>query len=132
MSIGFILFRIFRIQINRYVFFLILLPLLFNCFFLFNYVFSKRPTQETYLYAYGITDIQGSKGRYSSQKGRSTTIYLEGGVYKEYTLPRMFFNYEKMKDKSVITYDIEDGFFGFRVVKDYEFSEDSTNHIFQY
>jgi len=44
----------------------------------------------------------------------------------------MFFNYEKMKDKSVITYDIEDGFFGFRVVKDYEFSEDSTNHIFQY
>lgn len=132
MSIGFILFRIFRIQINRYVFFLILLPLLFNCFFLFNYVFSKRPGQETYRYAYGITDIQGSKGRYSSQKGRSTTIYLEGGVYKEYTLPRMFFNYEKMKDKSVITYDIEDGFFGFRVVKDYEFSEDSTNHIFQY
>ena len=81
---------------KRFVFFLILLPLLFNCFFLFNYVFSKRPTQETYLYAYGITDIQGSKGRYSSQKGRSTTIYLEGGVYKEYTLPRMFFNYEKM------------------------------------
>lgn len=131
MSIGFILFRIFRIQINRYVFFLILLPLLFDCFFLFNYVFSKRPTQN-YRYTYGITDIQGSKGRYSSQKGRSTTIYLEGGVYKEYTLPRMFFNYEKMKDKSVITYDIEDGFFGFRVVKDYEFSEDSTNHIFQY
>lgn len=97
-----------------------------------NYVFSKRPTQETYLYAYGITDIQGIKGSYSSQKGRLTTIYLEGGVYKEYDLPRMFFNYEKMKDKSVITYDIEDGFFGFRVVKDYEFSEDSTNHLFQY
>lgn len=131
MSIGFILFRIFRIQINAYVFFLILLPLLFNCFFLVNYVFSKRPTQETYRYAYRIKDIQGSKGRYSSQKGRLTTIYLEGGVYKEYNLPRMFFNYEKMKDKRVITYDI-DGFFGFRVVKDYEFSEDSTNHIFQY
>ena len=37
-----------------------------------------------------------------------------------------------MKDKRVITYDIEDGFFGIRVVKDYEFFEDSTNHIFQY
>ena len=47
-----------------------------------NYVFSKRPTQETYRYAYRIKDIQGSKGRYSSQKGRLTTIYLEGGVYK--------------------------------------------------
>lgn len=88
--------------------------------------------QEIYRYTYGITDIQGSKGRYSSKKGRSTTIYLEGGVYKEYYLPRKFFNYEKMKDKRVITYDIEEGLFGFRVVKDYEFSEDSTNHIFQY
>ena len=114
------------------MFFLILLPLLFSCFFLVNYVFSKRPMQEIYRYTYGITDIQGSKGRYSSQKGRSTTIYLEGGVYKEYYLPRKFFNYEKMKDKRVITYDIEEGLFGFRVVKDYEFSEDSTNHIFQY
>lgn len=48
MSIGFILFRIFRIQINRYVFFLILLPLLFNCFFLlitfFLNVRRRRPT----------------------------------------------------------------------------------------
>lgn len=129
---GLIVFRIFRFQMNAYVFFLILLPLLFNCFFLVNYVFSKRPMQEIYRYTYGITDIQGSKGRYSSQKGRSTTIYLEGGVYKEYYLPRMFFNYEKMKDKRVITYDIEESLFGFRVVKDYEFSEDSTNHIFQY
>ena len=56
--------------------------------------------QEIYRYTYGITDIQGSKGRYSSQKGRSTTIYLEGGVYKEYYLPRMFFNYEKMKEEN--------------------------------
>jgi len=44
----------------------------------------------------------------------------------------MFFNYEKMKDKRVITYNMEDGLFGFRAVKDYEFSGDNTNHIFHY
>lgn len=44
----------------------------------------------------------------------------------------MFFDYEKMKYKRVITYDIEDRFCGLRVVKDYEFSEDETNYIFQY
>lgn len=37
-----------------------------------------------------------------------------------------------MKDKRLITHDIEDGLFGFRVVKGYEFSEDKTNYIFQY
>ena len=95
-------------------------------------MFAESRQCESYRYAYGITDIQGNRGRYCSQKGRSTTIHLERGIYKEFYLPRMFFDYEKMKDKRVITYDIEESLFGFRVVKDYEFSEDSTNHIFQY
>lgn len=129
---GALSYRFLKLKVTKQVFFLILLPLLFNCFFLVNYVFSKRPKQETYRYAYGITDIQGSRGRYSTQKGRSTTINLERGIYKEFYLPRMFFDYEKMKDKKLITYDIEDGLFGFRVVKDYKFSEDKTNYIFQY
>src|SRR5690606_17774851 len=76
---GAISYRFLKLKVTKQVFFLILLPLLFNCFFLVNYVFSKRPKQETYRYAYGITDIQGSRGRYSTQKGRSTTINLERG-----------------------------------------------------
>lgn len=38
----------------------------------------------------------------------------------------MFFNYEKMINKRVITYKIEDGLFSFSV------SENNTNHLFQY
>ena len=104
MLIGTIIYRHWKLPINPYQYYLIYLPFLFNLFFLVNYVFSSNDRNETYDYQYGITDIQGDRGPRSSKKGRSTTIHLEDRKYEAYYFPRMFFNYETMKDKKTITY----------------------------
>lgn len=129
MLIGYIVYRQGRFHINQYVYYLIYLPLIFNSFFLVNYLFSTHKKVETYDYQYGITDVQGDRGPRSSKKGRSTTIHLEGGKYEAYYFPRMFFNYDTMKDKKTITYYLEDGLFGFMVMKDYVFSQSNNNEI---
>ena len=127
--IGTIIYRHWKLPINPYQYYLIYLPFLFNLFFLVNYVFSSNDRNETYDYQYGITDIQGDRGPRSSKKGRSTTIHLEDRKYEAYYFPRMFFNYETMKDKKTITYCLEDGLFGFMVMKDYVFSQSNNNEI---
>ena len=127
-AFGVIFLKYFDLKINRYIFFIICLPAIFNTFFVLNYLFSNNKKIETYQYQYGITDIQGDRGYRSSKKGRSTTIHLEGGKYEAYYFPRMFFDYEKMKDKKTITYYLEDGFFGFMVMKDYVFSQNSNDY----
>ena len=129
MLIGTIIYRHWKLPINPYQYYLIYLPFLFNLFFLVNYVFSSNDRNETYDYQYGLTDIQGDRGPRSSKKGRSTTIHLEDGKYEAYYFPRMFFNYEMMKDKKTITYYLEDGLFGFMVMKDYVFSQSNNNEI---
>ena len=129
MLIGTIIYRHWKLPINPYQYYLIYLPFLFNLFFLVNYVFSSNDRNETYDYQYGITDIQGDRGPRSSKKGRSTTIHLEDRKYEAYYFPRMFFNYETMKDKKTITYCLEDGLFGFMVMKDYVFSQSNNNEI---
>ena len=50
-------------------------------------------------------------------------IDLPNDAYKEYKWFRMFFNFETMKNKSEITYRFEDGLWGIRVLKDYDFSK---------
>lgn len=129
MSIRTIIYRHWKLPINLYQYYLIYLPFLFNLFFLVNYVFSSNDRNETYDYQYGLTDIQGDRGPRSSKKGRSTTIHLEDRKYEAYYFPRMFFNYETMKDKKTITYCLEDGLFGFMVMKDYVFSQSNNNEI---
>ena len=129
MLIWTIIYRHWKLPINPYQYYLIYLPFLFNLFFLVNYVFSSNDRNETYDYQYGITDIQGDRGPRSSKKGRSTTIHLEDRKYEAYYFPRMFFNYETMKDKKTITYCLEDGLFGFMVMKDYVFSQSNNNEI---
>ena len=129
MLIGTIIYRHWKLPINPYQYYLIYLPFLFNLFFLVNYVFSSNDRNETYDYQYGITDIQGDRGPRSSKKGRFTTSHLEDRKYEAYYFPRMFFNYETMKDKKTITYCLEDGLFGFMVMKDYVFSQSNNNEI---
>lgn len=129
MLIGTIIYQHWKLPINPYQYYLIYLPFLFNLFFLVNYAFSSNDRNETYDYQYGLTDIQGDRGPRSSKKGRSTTILLEDRKYEAYYFPRMFFNYETMKDKKTITYCLEDGLFGFMVMKDYVFSQSNNNEI---
>lgn len=129
MLIWTIIYRHWKLPINPYQYYLIYLPFLFNLFFLVNYVFSSNDRNETYDYQYGITDIQGDRGPRSSKKGRSTTIHLKDRKYDAYYFPCMFFNYETMKDKKTITYCLEDGLFGFMVMKDYVFSQSNNNEI---
>ena len=129
MLVGYIVYRQWRFVINQYQYYLIYLPFIFNLFFLANYLFSSNNRKEIYDYQYGITDVQGDRGPRSSKKGRSTTIHLEGRKYEAYYFPRMFFNYEMMKDKKTITYYLEDGLFGFLVMKDYVFSQSNNNEI---
>ena len=125
---GIILIKYLGLKINRYIFFIICVPAVFNSFFLVNYLFSKNEKVGKYQYQYGITDIQGDRGYRSSKKGRSTTIHLEGAKYEAFYFPRMFFDYENKMDKKTITYYLEDGFFGFMVMKDYVFSQNSNDY----
>ena len=127
--VDYIVYRQWRFGINQYQYYLIYVPFIFNLFFLVNYLFSSNNRKETYDYQYGITDVQGDRGPLCSKKGRSTTIHLEDGKYEAYYFPRMFFNYEMMKDKKTITYYLEDGLFGFMVMKDYVFSQSNNNEI---
>lgn len=48
------------------------------------------------LFFLGLVRIFGPS---PSKKVRSTTIHIVDGKYKAYYFPRMFFNYEAMKDK---------------------------------
>jgi hypothetical protein len=91
-----------------------IVPLVVNLFFGINYVFSRNPVSETYIF-----------GREAQQSFRgyqeSTTIILERNQYDEYIGIRFFFDYEQMKNSRYITYTFRDGLFGIRVMTKYQF-----------
>ena len=99
---------------------LVVLPLLFNLFFLLNFLFSSNPVQETYSFTHRLERVRST--RYSTSGMKKTSfIYLGEGNYEEYPWVRLFPNYHKMKYSERITYQFEDGLFGIRVLKSYQF-----------
>lgn len=111
--------------------FLCVTPGVFNLFFLLNFLFSSNPTSETYSFVhkqewYGTSPhVRGLGKSYPSNTHLEKTAYidLENGKYEEYQWFRMFFDFEAMEYKSEITYNFEDGLFGLRVLKHYEFTK---------
>lgn len=100
--------------------FLCLTPSIFNFIFLTNFIFSSNPTTETYSFVH-------EKVWYSSRLGgryeKIGYIDLENDKYEEYNWFRSFFDFDAMNNKSEITYTFEDGLFGLRVLKYYEFTK---------
>jgi hypothetical protein len=79
---------------------------------LVNYYGSSHPQVESY-----------HIGPDFPRPPRSTLITLEGYTYDEFPGMRLFANFGEMANARHITYTIEEGALGFRVVKDYAFSE---------
>ncbi|WP_421754925.1 hypothetical protein [Croceimicrobium sp.] len=91
-------------------------PAILNTFLLLNYSLSFHPVVESYAF------IQGEQNhQYGRQK--TTFIYLEGDQYAQYWGPRLFFDYKAMEGADLISYSIEEGLFGLRVVKQSEFKK---------
>ncbi|MGN6647734.1 MAG: J domain-containing protein [Cytophaga sp.] len=104
-------------KISKRVLFLLIIPTLFNIFFLINFTFSSNPEIETYTFVYE-QDI-GRRGHIS----KTSYIHLINDQYEEYHWFRMFFDLNPTNNKSKITYVFEDGLFGLRVLKSYVFSQ---------
>lgn len=98
---------------------LCVLPGLFNIFFTINYIFSSNPSTEKYFFVHD----KAWYGQRQQRQDKTGYIFLENNKYSNYHWFRMYFNYESMKDKSEITYTFEEGLFGLRVLKAYEFTK---------
>jgi hypothetical protein len=101
--------------------FLCLTPSIFNMFFLTNFVFSSNATMEVH---YFVHEKRWYGGRHSRARlEKIAYIDLANDKYEQYDWFRMFFDFDAMKDKSEITYKFEEGLFGLRVLKQYEFTK---------
>lgn len=96
--------------------FVCLIPTIFNLFSFTNFIFSSNPTLEKYSFVHEMR-------WYGGRLERIAYIDLENGKYSEYPWFRMFYDFDAMKYKSEITYKFEDGIFGLRVLKSYEFTK---------
>jgi hypothetical protein len=100
---------------NRFLIFFTwfcLAPMLVNLFFTGNFIFASHPIKESYLYTIITQD--------SPQGKRPTsTIRLEGDKYREYYFLRFFMDYQDLIVSSQIHYEISEGAFGMRVMKNY-------------
>jgi hypothetical protein len=91
-----------------------IITLTVSLFLIINFYFSSNPTIETYRYSKNL-----ERGR--SGYNETTLINLENDIYSEYEGIRTFPDFFKMYRTYFIDYTIEDGLFGFRVVKEYKF-----------
>lgn len=118
--------NLFKTPTNiKYKVIYIALPFLFNYFFWINYTFSKNPTTETYAFHQKLIDSASFKPN-NQHLEKSTTLLLENNQYQNQHYLRMFYDYEKMKNKNKITFHFEEGFFGLKVLKSYYFSYPAT------
>lgn len=101
-------------KLSKRLMYLGIAPGFVSMFFLINFLFSGNPVTETYHFQ---TVMQKSKHGYRE----TTMIQLDGKKYDAYMGIRIFADMAQMKRTNQITYTIEDGLFGIRVVKDYEF-----------
>jgi len=113
--------KVLHLKFSKTFIFLCIIPSVFNLFFLSNFVFSSNPTLETYSFAHEKRWYGGRFSPYRLEKIAS--INLENNMYREYQWFRMFYDFESMKSKREITYQFEDGLFGIRVLKNYEFTK---------
>lgn len=94
------------------------IPGIFSLVLLLNFLLSKNSVSETY-------PIKHEKRWYSSRWGMSykkiSLINLPDSKYSEYFGIRAFPDFDNMKNAKEITYDIEEGLLGFRVLKSYKF-----------
>jgi hypothetical protein len=101
--------------------FLCLAPVLFNTFFLVNDVLSMNPECETYSFVHEMR-VYSNKRRRTQHLEKIAQINLKDDQYKDYIWFRVFLDFEAMEDKSEIKYCFEEGLFGIRVLKSYEFT----------
>lgn len=92
-----------------------IVPLVFSLLLTINFIFSSNPVKETYHFE---KETDNSK--------ENTYIHLDGDVYDEYAGIRMFSDYQQMRHSNNITYTIEEGLLGIRVLKDFEFVNDGN------
>lgn len=104
--------------------FLCLIPSIFNLFFLINFIFSSNPTTEVYSFVHKQV-WYGRYGRYYQTGSFEKIAYIDlsKNKYEDYHWFRMFFDFGSMVNKSEITYKFEDGLFGLRVLKKYDFTK---------
>lgn len=95
-----------------------LFPSAISLLFILNFVFSRNPVKETY-------SFEHREEWFSSRSGGSWQkvgyIYLDGDAYEEYRGMRTFFEFEHLRNASSITYTLETGLLGPRVVKGVKF-----------
>lgn len=95
-------------------------PAIISLFLCLNYFFSSRPVVERYRFWKEMQYVSGM--RYSRETGgmqESTTIILENNQYDEFVPIRTFVFYDEIRNRNYINYVVEEGLFGFRVVKSY-------------
>ncbi|QNR25464.1 J domain-containing protein [Croceimicrobium hydrocarbonivorans] len=91
-------------------------PAILNTFLLLNFSLSSHPVVENYAFMRGEQNLKNGRQK-------TTFIYLEGDQYAQYWGPRLFFDYKAMEGADLISYTIEEGLFGLRVVKQSEFKK---------
>jgi hypothetical protein len=94
-------------------------PGIISLLLLINYSFSSDTRIETFKYKSHVLDTY-SRGKYWKKK--TGLIELENNVYAEYVAIRSFSGNEKLKSSGTITYTIEKGLFGIKVMKNYHLS----------
>ena len=93
-------------------------------FFLLNDSLSSNPIHEIYYYQ---PHIEKTGNTYAT----TSLLELEGNKYSDYIGIRFIFNDDVSRVSRYIDYTFEEGFFGYRVLKDYEFSwDDPRNAIY--
>jgi len=99
---------------NKNVYF-VLIPSLFNLFFVLNYTLSSNQQYEEYSFKHKM-EVSGNHVE------KTSIILLNNNKYKNYIWFRFFFDFEEMKTKNKITYHFKEGLFGFRILKSYKFN----------
>lgn len=113
--------KISKIRLNLFI-----IPTIFNLFFIANFAFSSHPSKEVYAFEHKVSKYGTGRGYILNPKPvfeKSSHIYLENDAYQDYLWFRIFFDYPSMEYKREITYTFEEGLFGIRVLKEYEFTK---------
>ncbi|MFN0031244.1 MAG: J domain-containing protein [Flavobacteriales bacterium] len=100
-----------------------------NIFLFINQVHTSQPVTESYFfspYEFHYT----SRSKYSDKRYPKTEVepylLLENDAYDDYPLIRLFCNYQAVEG-NVVTFRIEKGWLGVRVLKSYEFANVGTD-----
>jgi len=112
-------FRLFN-PLNRKYLLIAIAPGLINLFFILNYIFSGNPVKESFSFERIKVEVVNPH-TYSTSTNLTTSLILENESYEKYPHIRYFLDYKKVQGKHTITYFFEDGLFGLKVMKEYEF-----------